>query len=79
MNDDSSDQFEMDFPTPMSDYQRKRQITSPSAQLAMEMGNDSHKLQLMKSIFFVGDDEDGKSGKQLINFIICNVQYSDYK
>lgn len=41
---------------------KKKQPTSPSAHLALDMGTDSHKLQLMKASFFVDDDEDGKSG-----------------
>lgn len=40
---------------------KKKQPTSPSAHLAMDMGTDSHKLQLMKASFFVEDDDDGKS------------------
>lgn len=63
LNDDSSDQFDMDFSNSTSDFHKRRHPTSPSAQLAMDMGTDSHKLQLMKASFFVDDDEDGKSGK----------------
>lgn len=37
------------------------QARSPSASLAMDMGTDSHKLQLMKASFFADDDYDGKS------------------
>lgn len=63
LNDDSSDQYDMDFSTSIADHHhKKRQPTSPSAHLAMEMGTDSHKLQLMKASFFVDDDDDGKSG-----------------
>lgn len=36
---------------------------SPTAALLMDMGADSHKLQLMKASFFVDDEYDGKSGK----------------
>lgn len=44
--------------------QSKLSPTSPSAALAMDMGTDSHKLQLMKASFFnMDDDFDGKSGK----------------
>lgn len=39
------------------------QPTSPSADLALDMGTDSHKLQLMKASFFIDDEYDGKSGK----------------
>lgn len=41
----------------MSSY--NKQPTSPSAAVAMDVGTDSHKLQLMKSSFF--DDYDNKS------------------
>lgn len=37
-------------------------VSSPSAELAADMGTDSHKLQLMKASFFVDDDYDAKSG-----------------
>lgn len=41
-----------------------QQPLSPSSMLAMDMGADSHKLQLMKASFFVDDDAfDGKSGE----------------
>lgn len=36
---------------------------SPSAAIAMDIGTDSHKLQLMKASFFIDDEFDGKSGK----------------
>lgn len=42
-------------------HQHRFQAQSPSASLAMEMGTDSHKLQLMKASFFADDDYDGKS------------------
>lgn len=48
----------------MDDYnmtQHRYQATSPSASLAMDMGTDSHKLQLMKASFFADDEYDGKS------------------
>lgn len=35
---------------------------SPTTVLAMDMGTDSHKLQLMKASFFMDEDYDGKSG-----------------
>ncbi|KXJ76360.1 hypothetical protein RP20_CCG009822 [Aedes albopictus] len=35
--------------------------TSPTAALALGMGTDSHKLQLMKASFFVDDDYDRRS------------------
>lgn len=38
------------------------QPLSPSSAIAMDIGTDSHKLQLMKASFFVDDDFDGKSG-----------------
>lgn len=41
--------------------QHRFQAQSPSASLAMDMGTDSHKLQLMKASFFADDDYDGKS------------------
>ncbi len=41
--------------------QHRFQARSPSASLAMDMGTDSHKLQLMKASFFADDDYDGKS------------------
>lgn len=41
--------------------QHRFQAQSPSATLAMDMGTDSHKLQLMKASFFADDDYDGKS------------------
>lgn len=69
LNDDSNDQFDMDFTTSNRELQRKIQPTSPSAHLAMEMGTDSHKLQLMKASFFVEDDYDGRSGNFLYYFI----------
>lgn len=48
----------------MDDYnmsQHRYQAKSPSALLAIDMGTDSHKLQLMKASFFADDDYDGKS------------------
>ncbi|KAJ6638700.1 Nuclear pore complex protein Nup98-Nup96 [Pseudolycoriella hygida] len=48
----------------MDDYsmsQHRYQARSPSASLAMDLGTDSHKLQLMKASFFADDDYDGKS------------------
>lgn len=39
------------------------QPTSPSAELAMDMDANSHKIQLMKASLFVDDDFDAKSGK----------------
>lgn len=41
------------------EYSGYKQTTSPSAAVAMDVGTDSHKLQLMKSSFF--DDYDNKS------------------
>lgn len=41
--------------------QHRYQVKSPSASLAMDIGTDSHKLQLMKASFFADDDYDGKS------------------
>lgn len=41
--------------------QHRFQARSPSASLAIDMGTDSHKLQLMKASFFADDDYDGKS------------------
>lgn len=38
------------------------QITSPMALLAREAGTSSHKVQLMKSSFFMGGDEDDDMG-----------------
>uniref|UniRef100_A0A182XID2 Nuclear pore complex protein Nup98-Nup96 n=1 Tax=Anopheles quadriannulatus TaxID=34691 RepID=A0A182XID2_ANOQN len=35
--------------------------TSPTAAIAMEMGTDPHKIQLMKASFFADDDFDGRS------------------
>lgn len=40
---------------------RSHRATSPSSELAMEIGQDSHKLQLMKASFFADDDYSGKS------------------
>lgn len=48
----------------MDDYnisQHRYQARSPSTLLAIDMGTDSHKLQLMKASFFADDDYDGKS------------------
>lgn len=42
-----------------------RQLThpvSPSTELAMDMGTDSHKLQLMKASFFHDGECDDRSG-----------------
>uniref|UniRef100_A0A182K2G3 Nuclear pore complex protein Nup98-Nup96 n=1 Tax=Anopheles christyi TaxID=43041 RepID=A0A182K2G3_9DIPT len=35
--------------------------TSPTAAIAMEMGTDPHKIQLMKASFFADDEFDGRS------------------
>uniref|UniRef100_A0A182SGX8 Nuclear pore complex protein Nup98-Nup96 n=1 Tax=Anopheles maculatus TaxID=74869 RepID=A0A182SGX8_9DIPT len=35
--------------------------TSPTAAIALEMGTDPHKIQLMKASFFADDDFDGRS------------------
>lgn len=37
--------------------------TSPTADLATNIGTDCHKLQLMKASFFGDDDFDGRSSK----------------
>lgn len=42
-------------------HHRRFQAQSPSASLAIDIGTDSHKLQLMKASFFADDDYDGKS------------------
>lgn len=62
---DDDDDFSMDFEQYHQRQQQQQQQrmppTSPSADLAMDMGTDSHKLQLMKASFFVDDEFDGKS------------------
>lgn len=63
INDDSSDQEDMDSSELALVDLKKKHPTSPSAHLAMDMGTDSHKLQLMKASFFVDEDDDAKSGK----------------
>lgn len=49
----------LDYPNQV----HKQGLTSPTATLAMDMGTDAHKLQLMKASFFINDDVDNKSGK----------------
>lgn len=39
--------------------------TSPSAEIAMSMNTNSHKLQLMKASLFVDEEYDNKSGEYL--------------
>lgn len=39
--------------------------TSPSAEIAMSMNTNSHKLQLMKASLFIDEEYDNKSGKLL--------------
>lgn len=39
---------------------------SPSAELAMDMETNAHKIQLMKASLFVDDDYDVKSGQSLL-------------
>uniref|UniRef100_A0A182QPM2 Nuclear pore complex protein Nup98-Nup96 n=1 Tax=Anopheles farauti TaxID=69004 RepID=A0A182QPM2_9DIPT len=41
-------------------YQRENP-TSPTTAIAMEMGTDPHKIQLMKASFFADDEFDGRS------------------
>lgn len=41
--------------------------TSPSAEIAMSMNTNSHKLQLMKASLFVDEEYDNKSGEFLLD------------
>lgn len=45
--------------------------TSPTTDLATNIGTDCHKLQLMKASFFGDDDFDGRSSKCFFSFDIC--------
>lgn len=59
---------EMDYSSNDS-RQNSIQAVSPSTELAMQIGTDSHKLQLMKASFFFDDDGDDRSGKnELLKF-----------
>lgn len=71
-----SDDREMDYVNFMSPYNQQYPIqsTSPSADLAMEMGTDPTKVQVMRASFFgmIDDDVDefeSKSGTHLQHIV----------
>ncbi|XP_053682559.1 nuclear pore complex protein Nup98-Nup96 [Sabethes cyaneus] len=60
INRDKSSMQQKDFDFPLMNNDSMAP-TSPTAALALGMGTDSHKLQLMKASFFVEDDFDRRS------------------